>query len=220
MRFGSVDTFIEPGDWGFRIGRPVANESFLKALLTYGTYDQYEFFCPDLFHMEGFSERIRELLDDSELISRVKPSLQIALAESMVSERHDIFHLGDFTYFMPYLIAMRNQYDCRPFPITGITHSLDSVHMNLRFMELITAGLTSFDGIICTSMCAEKMIKKGLAHTADLLNKNIGFCNIPDIKLKQIPLGIDDSFFMDIDKAEARKHLNIPQNMVVALSVG
>ena len=110
MRFGSVDMFMELGDWGFRMGRPIANEGFLKALLTYGSYDSYEFFCPDVHHMERFFEKAKDMLGDPHLISRVRPSLQVALSEAIKSDRYDIFHLGDFTYFMPYLIGIRNLY--------------------------------------------------------------------------------------------------------------
>ena len=33
MQFGSVDMFMEFGDWNYRMGRPVANEGFLQWIL-------------------------------------------------------------------------------------------------------------------------------------------------------------------------------------------
>lgn len=220
MRFGSVDMFTDFGEWGFRMGRPIANEGFLKALLTYGTFDTYEFFCPDVYHMEQFSERVRDLIGDSHLLSRVKASLQIALAESVQSEKYDVFHLGDFTYFMPYLVDIRNRYAQHPFPITGVTHSLDAVRMNLRYLELILAGLAPFDGIVCTSDAARRAVEKGLSRALKQLADKSSMDLTAKARLECIPLGIDDAFFEESDKASARAYFKIPDNMIVALSVG
>ena len=220
MRFGSVDTFLEFGDWNYRMGRPVANEGFLKALLTYGTFDTYEFFCPDVHHMEKFSEKVSNLLGDSSLLARVKPSLQIALTESIKSQQYNIFHLGDFTYFMPYLVQIRNKYAASPFPITGVTHSLDAVHMNLRYLELLLSGLAPFDAVICTSQSAKHSVKKGFHHAYEKLCMNSFIKDSPQVRLEQIPLGIDDDLFEDHNKTVARSFLHIPHDAVVALSVG
>ena len=135
-RFGSLDTFVEVGDWTYRMGRPVANEGFLTALLTQGTFDTYEFFCPDLHHMDAFMQRVEELVPDSTCLARVRPSLQIALPESLQTTEYFAFHMGDFTYAMPRLVALRNRLAPEPFPVTGITHSLDAVGMTLRYLEL------------------------------------------------------------------------------------
>jgi hypothetical protein len=156
--FGSVDMFIDLGEWSFRMGRPIANEGFLKALLTYGTYDTYEFFCPDRYHQQEFTNRLRGLITDDYLLSRVRPSLQVALAEALQTRAFDVFHSGDFTYFMPYLVGVRNRCASSPFPITGVTHSLDAVYLNLRYLELTLNHLLSFDGIICTSLAAKQTV--------------------------------------------------------------
>jgi len=212
--------FMEFSDWDFRIGRPIANETFLKALLTYGSYDSYEFFCPDVFHLDKFTEKVRNLIKEPHLLERIQPSLQIALSESINEKKYDVFHLGDFTYFMPYLINIRNRYARNPFPITGVTHSLDGVFMNLRYLELILSGLAPYDGIICTSNAAEKCVGKGLERVSELLEINSKKDFKADARLKQIPLGIDDNLFDEMDRYSARSFFNIPENMTVALSVG
>ena len=220
MRFGSVDMFLEFGEWGFRMGRPIANESFLKALLTHGGYETYEFFCPDMYHLERFSKRVREVIHDEQMLSRVKASLQIALAESIRSSQYDVFHLGDFTHFMPYLIGIRNNYAKYPFPVTGVTHSLDNVHMNLRYMELILAGLAPFDGIICTSRAAKEKVNKGLTWILEQLREKFGGGVTAEPRVEIIPLGMDDALFEEFDKVSARFYFNIPESMIVTLSVG
>lgn len=220
MRFGSVDMFMEFGDWGFRMGRPIANEGFLKALLTHGTYDAYEFFCPDVHHMERFWERVQFLVRDSSLLSRVKVSLQAALSESVRSERYHAFHQGDFTYFMPFLAGIRNRCARHPFPITGVTHSLDGVFMNLRYLELAMAGLTPGDGIICTSRAARSAVEKSLSWVQTELAKTGFSIRDGEVHLREIPLGIDDTFFGESHSEEARAYFHIPEDVVVALSVG
>jgi glycosyltransferase involved in cell wall biosynthesis len=220
MRFASVDMFMDLSEWGYRMGRPVANEGFLKALLTHGTYDEYEFFCPDTFHMERFSKKIHEMVNDPLKQSRVKPSLQIALSESIRSQKYDVFHMGDFTYFMPYLVGIRNRFTQNLFPITGVTHSLDAVYMNLRYLELIYAGLAPFDGIICTSHAAKQCVEKGLNRVLERMSEQMNIHPKLQAGFKQIPLGIDDAFFNQTDKASARAYFNIPDQAVLALSIG
>lgn len=220
-RFGSLDTFVEVGDWTYRMGRPVANEGFLTALLTHGTFDTYEFFCPDLHHMDAFMQRVEELVPDSTCLARVRPSLQIALPESLQTTEYFAFHMGDFTYAMPRLVALRNRLAPEPFPVTGITHSLDAVGMTLRYLELALSGLGPWDGVVCTSRAAEKAVRKGFEWVRE--QGGIGLIgNTPrDVPtLERIPLGIDDVFFDKGDRAAARDYLRIPEDTVVGLSVG
>jgi len=220
MRFGSVDMFMEFGEWDFRMGRPIANEGFLRALLKYGTYDEYEFFCPDYAHMTKFSEKVMGLIPDVSLRSRVKASLHVCLSDSLRLKRYDAFHLGDFTRYMPYLAGIRNLWAKHPFPITGVTHSLDGVFLNLRYLELLVAGLAPFDSIICTSESAKKVVEKGFdwvkRQTRDMYHIDLN----TDVRMEKIPLGIEETFFGNYDKKSAKAYFNIPEEMVVALSVG
>jgi glycosyltransferase involved in cell wall biosynthesis len=121
---------------------------------------------------------------------------------------------------MPYLVGIRNSLAKQPFSITGVTHSLDSVNMNLRYMELYYAGLAPFDGIICTSHAAEQCVKKGLSRVLKRINEPAGMDSTLPVQFRQIPLGIDDAFFHQMDKAAARAYFHIPDQAVVALSVG
>ena len=220
-RFGSLDTFVEVGDWTYRMGRPVANEGFLRALVTYGTFDTYEFFCPDLHHMEAFTRKVEEIVPDARCRERVRASLQIALPESLRSEPYDAFHMGDFTYFMPRLVAMRNRLCPKPFPVTGVTHSLDAVRMSTRYLELVLSGLGPWDGIVCTSRAARDVVQKGLQWALEKAGKAlIGEETPSGPVLERIPLGIDEMFREEGDRNRAREFLRIPEGTVVGLSVG
>ena len=220
MRFGSVDLFMDFGDWGFRMGRPLANEGFLKALLTYGRFDAYHFFCPDLNHGERFRKRLEQLVPDAWLRERVQTSLQVALAETLREQDFDVFHQGDFTYYMPYLIGLRNRLARVPFPVTGVTHSIDGIFTNSRYLELLLAGLAPYDGIVCTSPSAQRVVEKGLNWVGKQLRERTGVAFHTHVRLGLIPLGIDDSFFQEEDRKEARAFFHFPPDAVVALSVG
>ncbi len=227
MRFGSVDTFFEPTEWRFRMGRPIANEGFLRALLTYGGWDAYHFFCPDTAHVRGFGERVVELLRDEKLVARVFASPQAHLTSAL--EQHDftVFHQGDFTYFLPWLAPLRTARARRPFPITGVTHSLDGAAMQLRFLQLALAGLLPFDAVVCTSAAAARLVEAKLAEVAALVEETTGARLSTPARTALIPLGIDDELFVDPDpgaraaaRAEARRYLHVPDDVTVALSVG
>ncbi|MBW1980188.1 MAG: glycosyltransferase family 4 protein [Deltaproteobacteria bacterium] len=220
MRFASVSMFMDFGEWGFRMGRPVANEGFLRALLTHGSYDTYEFFCPDIYHMERFSQNVDQMIEDPALRARVKVTLQLALAESVAGTHYDVFHLGDFTSLMPYLLGVRNRYSEPPFPVTGVTHSLDGVFMNLRYLELLLQGMAPFDAIICTSRSAQDAVSKGFSWIKEEMERRWNVSFTADPQLIHIPLGIDDDFFEHTDKNAAKNFFRIPAEKVVALSVG
>jgi len=220
VRFGSVDLFMEFGDWKSRVGRPLANVGFLKALLTFGRYDEYYFFCPDLHHLKNFRERLPELIPDPKLQERVQTSLQVALAEIIREQEFQVFHQGDFTYFMPQLIGLRNRMSRVPFPVTGVTHSIDPILMNSRYLELILAGPAPYDGIVCSSPGAQGAVEKGLGWVGKQLRERTGVTFPTHLRLGLIPLGIDDSLFLEENRKEARAYFRFPPDAIVILSVG
>jgi glycosyltransferase involved in cell wall biosynthesis len=216
MLFGSTDIFFDISPWSFRMGLPVANEDFIKALLTYGTYDEYEFFCPDAHIRTLFLKKIENCITDPVLASRIKASTQICLADSIKARGYDIFHLGSFVPQMAPLSAIRNRYAKNQFPITGITHSLDSPFMVRLYDELFSSGIRSYDSIICTSTSSLQAISKVVSfykvHNAP--------SSFDEPRLAMIPLGIDNDFFVEYDKSSAKKCFKIPETLTVALSVG
>ncbi|NWF54184.1 MAG: glycosyltransferase family 4 protein, partial [Syntrophaceae bacterium] len=220
MRFGSIDLFLEAGDWKSRVGRPLANVGFLKALLTHGRYDSYYFFCPDLHHLKRFRERLPELIPDPKLQGRVQTTLQVALAEIVREQEFEVFHQGDFTYYMPQIIGLRNRLARVPFPITGVTHSIDPIFMNSRYLELILAGPAPYDGIVCSSPGAHAAVEKGLGWVGKQLRERTGVAFPTHLRLELIPLGIEESLFQEENRKEARAFFRFPPDAMVVLSVG
>ncbi len=220
MRFGSVDLFMDFGDLKFRMGRPLADVGFLKALLTFGRYDTYYFFCPDLHHLKNFRKRLPELIPDPKLQERVQITLQVALAEILREQEFEVFHQGDFTYYMPQLIGLRNRLARVPFPVTGVTHSIDPIFMNSRYLELILAGPAPYDGIVCSSPGVQAAVEKGLSWVGKQLRERTGVTFPTPLRMELIPFGIDEALFQEENRKEARAYFRFPPDAVVVLSVG
>lgn len=217
MRWGSADTFVSSDPWGFRMGRPIANEGFLRALLRYGSYDQYDIYCTDMNNLEAFDSWLEESFSDATVRQRVKPLLHVALAENLQEVGYDAFHFGDFTSLLPHMVEARNRLAPRPFPITGITHSLDGLLMSTRYQQLVQADLAPYDAVVCTSACAEDTVRKGL----DWARGSLG-ADVPPspVRLERVPLALDDSLLEPASRAEARKMFELPDDVTVALCVG
>ncbi len=219
MRWGSFDPFLL-GDafWQDRMGMPVANKEFLRALLQYGTFESYTFFCADSSQLVEFQKILPEIVP-AECHKRVRLSLQVFFKDESRKAPIDIMHNGDFTYFMPYLIEFRNRSASFPFPISGVTHSLDTVSLYGKFIHLLLAKPQSFDTIVCTSRCAVEMLTATFEHIRESFASSFG-AKLPEPpSFTQIPLGIPEEAFAAQDRYQCRKALNIPNHHFVMLSL-
>ena len=159
MKLGSLDTFlIEDSFWQDKMGKPVANQEFLYALLQYGTLECYHIFCQDTNSRARFQAQIKNLLP-IESQNRVRASLQANFVDHLENQLVDFMHQGDFTYHMPYLIELRNRLGL-PLPISGVTHSLDGASMQTRFIQILLANPKHYDCIVCSSNCAMDMLTR------------------------------------------------------------
>lgn len=221
MRFGSVDTFLDFEGWGFRMGRPVANEAFLGALLLHGSFEAFDFYCPDAAHAGKLGERLDALLPDPAARARARARSLAELPAALATLEYGVFHQGDFTHAMPFLPEARRRFGKSPFPITGVTHSLDGAPMQLRFLQLLLAGLEPFDTIVCTSRAGRALVEHKLVEVAALLAEATASKPlVPRLRTALIPLGVDESLFAPPDREEARRYLAIPPEVKVILSVG
>lgn len=230
MRFGTVDTFFGLNAADLRLGRNVANHEFLKALLTHGTYQAYHFFLPDLQHLEVFRQRLALLIPDQALARRVHATVQVALGESLQDHDFTVFHQSDFTRLLPYLAPFRDKHARAPFPITGVTHSLNTSIMPLRYLQLGLADLKPYDAIVCTSRAGMQVVQKSFDQMAGRLWAQRGWRLNLNAQLAHIPLGIDDARFAFTPsrqpvpgrptQKQARQALHLPLEGGLLLSLG
>lgn len=217
--FATIYPFIETDEQSYRIGRHVANYEFFKSLLTGSSFDEFHIFCLSVNHFNITKNRLLQESIPKAQKQKVRLFLYNHLIEQISSTEYHIFHLGGWGYFFPGLVYLRNKYAKNMFPITGLIHSLNGIETNYHALKICTAPLLPYDTIICSSKAGEKVVKKIFDH----IGKNF---TVPKAALpfnggtKIIPLGINDSLLTVPDKSESRKHLSLPEDAVVLLTLG
>ena len=218
MKLGSLDTFlIEDSFWQDKMGKPVANQEFLYALLQYGTLECYHIFCQDTNSRARFQAQIKNLLP-IESQNRVRASLQANFVDHLENQLVDFMHQGDFTYHMPYLIELRNRLGL-PLPISGVTHSLDGASMQTRFIQILLANPKHYDCIVCSSNCAMDMLTRAFSIIGEAFVESFGGSLPAPPEMVQIPLGISDRAFEVKDRRQCRDELGIPAHHCIMLSL-
>ena len=217
-RLGSIYPFLEHG-WGPRhIGRLVANYEFVKALLTYGTYEEYVFSNSSRPNLQALADVSHGWGLPADRLARVRHVTYAELPGLLREERFHAFHLGGWGWFMPGLHDIRARHARNPWPITAVTHSLygpDPIDFAVRLSH---AGLAPYDAIFCTSADGRTALHRILERGALIAGRSFRG------RLEQIPLGIDDSH---LDAAVApglgaryRERSGIPADAVVLLVLG
>lgn len=220
MKWASVDPFlIADPFWQHKMGMPMANEQFVLALLRSGACQSYLFYCGDA-GADGYL-RDRFAAQVPEAMGRIR-----VLPRSLLPWGHerfpaDVFHNGDFTYFMPYLIEWRNSLPVgRRFPVTGVTHSLDTARLYAKFIHLLLAAPKPYDAIVCTSKAAVEMLSRAFHSIREGFECRIGCTPPQPPRLAHIPLGLPERAQPLPSRTEARRRLHFSEDEVVILSLG
>ena len=213
-RFGSVFPFAEAGRHTRHIGRLVANFEFVKALLTWGHFDEYVFANPSPTNLRTFEQMLADWLP-ADRRARVRCLSYPALAQALEAEPFDVFHLGGWGAFMPGLHALRARHASNPWPITGVTHSLNGRGVIDDAVRVTHAGMAPYDAIFCTSTDGREAMRR-------LLDRGAAISGRPFLgQLEHVPLGIDDAVFDTAgDRSRARSRLRVPDESVVLLVLG
>lgn len=186
--WGTLDPFIESGPV---LGRKVAGERFLDALMQADPFDAYHFFP------EGKAARKR--LEDA--LSKRYPNTAAKIAvldrrdlpQRLAETEYHCFHQSDCITSQPALAALRNEVSRTIFPITGTIHSLSYQHYGELFLRHISAGTTKRDAIVCTSRAG----REAVSRLFESLMKGYGLDRerFAAPALPRIPLGVNVSDF-------------------------
>lgn len=212
--FGTVDSFVESADASLKLGRLVANFEFLKALLTYGTFDQYRIFCPTFDNLKLLRQRLEQSITDEVILNRVVLSHHLNFTDALQDTDFSAFHVGGWSWYLPRLAFLRAKYQAR-FPLTGIIHSLDTPEVMRDVRELMRAPLASCDSIICTSEPG-RLVFLNYVELAQTQEPALAF----PARLDRIPLGVGDECFVARDRGAARAKLGLGASGVVLLYMG
>jgi len=215
--FGTAQPFVESRENSFKIGRLVANYDFFKALFTYSDFDEFHVFCPTFSNCQLTEKRISQENIPDEQKAKIKVFHIASLKKSIAEKNYHIFHLGGWGFFFPGLIHLRNIHSPKPFPITGVTHSLNEKEAAFHALKVCTAPVLPFDSVVCTSHCGRKVLKNLFEATEDNFHPmKIRYRGRMDV----IPLGIDDAYRTVPARSESRRSLGIDDDSFVILSLG
>jgi glycosyltransferase involved in cell wall biosynthesis len=214
-RFGTVFPFLESGRQPRQLGRLVANADFTKALLKYGTFDEYVFSNTSTSNLRIFSEILRQWELPAERLSTVRYVDYVALPAVLTREAFHVFHLGGWGAFMPGLHYVRARHASNAWPITAVTHSLNGRDVVDHAVRVSHAGMAPYDAIFCTSRDGREAVHRLLAAGAKIAGSPFAG------RLEHLPLGIDDDILDHPgDRTRARARLRIQPDAVVLLVLG
>ena len=214
-RFGSIFPFVESGAGERHIGRLVANHDFVKALLRYGDFDEFLFANTSVCNLRAFGEMAEGWGLPPARRSSVKLVAYPDLPAQLSSRDFHAFHLGGWGYFMAGLHFIRARFARNPWPITGVTHSLNGRDVTDHAVRVAHAGLSPSDAIICTSQDGMVAMRRLLDAAARVVGRRFSG------QLAHVPLGLDDDLLTDVgDRARGRARLRIAADAVVLLVLG
>ncbi|MBO0995913.1 glycosyltransferase family 4 protein [Bacillus sp. SD088] len=200
-------------------GRNIAIDGWLKALLKYGTFDEYHFYIPNNGLEQAKSLAQHWQIADSRFeririfpIERIKKNLSFY--------NYIAFHNPDILPLINDLASIRNKFACKWFPVTGTHHALS---YGVRFQELLHIFMGEVkpgDTIISTSTAAKFTLEKMIARIDSYYDKR-GIPLVTDIPITYIPLGVDShTSFFPRDNRQIRANLNLPVEGVLFLWLG
>jgi len=215
--FGTAQPFIESQETSFKIGRLVANYSFFKALFKYSDFDEFHIFCPTYANCQLTEKRISQVDIGRDCREKIKVFHIASLKKSIARNDYHVFHVGGWGFFFPGLIYLRNNYSARPFPITGVIHSLNAKETAFHALKVCAATTMPFDSIVCTSNCGKEAMKRLFQATeSNFAPMNVKYTGRMDV----IPLGIDDAYRTVPQTGQSRKVLGIDDDSFVILLLG
>ncbi|WP_461209341.1 glycosyltransferase family 4 protein [Desulfocurvus sp. DL9XJH121] len=199
------------------MGRSVANESFLRALLARDPFDEYHFYLSGEGLMDRLAGTLRLRFPEVHGRGGFKVRVRGALAHMLPRVNYHCFHLSDCINHPAFLAALRNELSREVFPITGVTHSLSYGRYARDFLAQLWHGATLRDCVVGTSTTALEVVRAYY----DFLSETFG--DLPRPSLERIPLGVDAQALApatDEERAQARERLGLApgQSMILVFA--
>lgn len=221
----TLATFAQPGSFvapagqagEILVGRKVANTSFLRALLQYGSFDQYCFLVgenADIEAIEGLLEGI-----DPAVVERIVVRNVLELPDALAGGDISVLHQNSHADQMGPLISLRDRHATRAVPITGQIHSLSYPAMMGNYLDTALAHPTSIDAVFCSSQPGKEVVERCFTDVlAGLAAKGLEL-PAPEWEMPVIPLGISCDALAGGDRTAMRRTIGIPEDAFVVLSM-
>ena len=218
--WGTLSTFAEPVTGNKVVGRQIASEGFLRALFHYSSFDEFHFFVPNFYTRQYFAGYLEQNFAALDLEKRVRIMDHIELPTYLERESYEVFHLADFTTYLPALAHLRHQSSSKAFPITGVTWSISERDYFFPYLHMMMGAVQKYDGIVCISHSVREVLAKAFEQLAGRLEAVKGSPWNNPVDLKVLPLGIDEGPPLQGYRSEARRRLGLPEESLIVLIFG
>lgn len=221
--FGTFDPYEFPGNWKEKpsktFGIHMANYSLIKALLTYGGFDEYHFYKNAKTDAKSFADFRDGLGLPAGRAAKMKLKYLAELAGPAAAVKYTVFHhcdprARDFYY------ARETFFGQNPFPVSAMVHTISSSLAYEDFMENILSPTRSCDVIICPSEALKTAVKKYFSVISEFLQESGRAAFSYRGRFEVVPLGVDASVFKPRDKKELRTRLKLPPASTIVLFLG
>ncbi len=195
-------------------GANVAMMNFLRALLTYGTFDEYHFFVSASDPEEAkrdWEKVLMTMFREAPIKVRDLFELRYAMKEKEFTVFHSETSLRTLAY-------ARSQFGVNLFPVTVRINSISyQFLLSEILLTLLESDLYSFDSVVCISSAAKDAYEKLFVQVSDELSLRHSLQIRYPGRFDLIPLGVDTETFRPRDKRDARKLLSLPQDKLILL---
>lgn len=209
--WGTLHPFLEHS---VVMGRCVANEGFIRALLHLDPYDGYRFYLPT----RDAGAHLSDALRDTPAVQRgaLEVATRLELPAALVRESFHCFHLSDPMTEQPWLSALRNRLAPKLFPVTGVTHSLSYTRYGASLLAHMWPGCTRRDAIVSTSHAGCAVVERMFEN----LRQGYGLASAthPQPQVLRVPLGVDPASLPAPDeeaRARERERLGVRDELVL-----
>lgn len=220
-----IEPGVEAGGWGGEgvlVGRRVANEAFLRALVRYGDVARYLFFIGEQSQVPAVQAFVNSLahIDPQRISVAHRLDLPDLLAAGEISVLHHESHWGWFFD----LVAMRDRYASRHVPVTGQIHSLSYPRMLESYLRGYLNAPGVGDAVFCSSESGRSALNETLVSVRDLAVARGWPLEPMSFERALVPLGIDiealEASAARFPRGQMRGRLSISENALVLLCLG
>lgn len=194
-------------------GSAVAETNFVRAVLSYGSYDRYYF----LWDLQESLEQGKVRLSEYPNPERAELVLLEDYDKLKAIDRMAMF-IGDSQ--LSKLAHLRNARGRAIWPVTALTFTLSHTRSLPEIIQALLGDIYHYDSLICLSQAGKKVMENILSKVCESITQRL---NVPlSVKpgLPVIPLGIEASVFHPRDKIAARSRFDIPADHTVFLYLG
>lgn len=212
--WGTLHPFFESGEI---MGRSVANNGFIHALLAANPFDGYHFFLPQASMCSQVEERLRAAFPDLWKAGAFEAHPVFRLPEKLAGLPYWCFHLSDCTRQFAFLCRLRNAVAQDIFPVTAVTHTLSYARYSLEFLVHLWPGATAREAVVATSKAGRAVMEAYYRFLRASYGLGASFLSP---RICRIPLGVDIRPLSAAERLAERARLAADDGDTVFLAFG